>query len=174
MPVRATIFIPNVSVAPRPPQPTEPSEWCGDNETVRQMAEILVTSSWQKREGMVCHPLLIQAAQAKAEEMTKQNYLSHTSPSGVTANQNIKNFGYPLPYDSSGNYVESIAGGYSENHGPGVNKMYDALLKSPTHFNHITGSTNFFVRQLCYGVGYYYLEGSNYGYYYVILTAPCP
>lgn len=170
MTVRATIFIPSVSVAPTPPQP---SEWCGDNNTAKEMARFLVTSDWQKRKGMNCHPLLILAAQSKAEDMAKRNYLSHTSPAGVTANENIKNFDYPLPY-GPGNYVESIAGGYSSNHGPDVQMMYAALLKSPVHYNHITGSTNFFKGQLCYGVGYYFYKDSEYGYYYCILTAPCP
>lgn len=170
MTVRATIFFPTVSVAPGIPQP---SQWCGKDATEREMAEILVTSSWQKRKNMNCHLQLLAAAQFKAKEMAERNYFSHTSPDGITANENVKNHGYPLPY-GPGNYVESIAGGYSSNHGPDVEKMFDALLKSPVHYNHITGSTSFFKSQLCYGVGYFYFEASQYGYYYCIITAICP
>ena len=59
--------------------------------------EIIQNSPYQGRKSMSRHPLLNNAAQAKAEDMANKNYFSHTSPDGISANQNVRNIGYILP-----------------------------------------------------------------------------
>lgn len=145
---------------------------CGMNGLATQVADMLINSDWQQRPRIICHPLLVLAAQNKADEMAVRDYLSHTNPDGVTANENVRLSGYRLPdwYELKGNNVESWAFGYDT-----VERAIAGLLKSPTHRNHIAGESNFYRSQECFGVGVTRKHiDQPYSNLFVIVTAHCP
>lgn len=135
-----------------------------------EMIRIFVESEWQQRENPHTHPLLMAAAQAKAEDMLRWRYAAHMSPIGIMPNNNLLLHGYPLPadWDSHANNVESFALNY-----PTAQAVFDAWATSESHWRHITGSHEFFKAQECFGVGY--IKGpEDSGAYYVLVSAPCP
>lgn len=149
-----------------PPNP------CGMNDTASQLAEILVDADWQQRKSMSCHLLLVLAAQNKADDMAKRDYLSHNTPGGITPNENVVMTGYKLPdwYFPVGNNVESWHFG-SET----AEKAIENLLTSPTHRRHIAGESDFTRSQECFGVGVSQKDPTDpYTRIYVIVTAHCP
>lgn len=134
----------------------------------QQMAHIFMTAEWQQRVNPQPHPLLMKAAQFKADDMLKWRYFAHMSLIGIMPNANVMNTGYPLPYDRHENNVESIGLNYNT-----PEDMFAAWLTGATHARHITGSHEFFRNQECFGTGY--AEGpEDAGKYYVLVSAPCP
>lgn len=117
------------------------------------------------------HPVLMQVAQAHADELCyrelvlheAQGYNLHIGLDGSTPNERIARAGYPLPdgLDEPGNYFESIAVTHL---GPRV--ALNILLHSSGHVAHVTGGNEFFAAQTHYGVG------RSCNAWYVLLTAP--
>lgn len=124
----------------------------------------------RNREAMGLHLLLEQAAQQKANDMARLGYFGHTSPSGVSANQNVRNTGYRLPewYPVDGNNVESLY--------IGTDKPKDAAaawFASDHHRPHVYGQDAFFRDQNCIGVGYAPFPKEEHRGYWVFISAPC-
>lgn len=117
---------------------------------------------------MVRHPLLDLAAQKKADDMAEKDYFAHTSPEGITANQNIASVGYKLPdyYFKKPNACESLSIG---GHTPEDNAI--GWLNSPKHRPHVYGENNFYREQECIGIGKSISRGGRN--IYVFLSAPC-
>lgn len=124
----------------------------------------------QQRKIMNRHPLLDEAAQIKAEDMAKRLYLSHTSPDGLTANENIVLTGYKIPdyYSKKGNNGESL---YRGHNGEKINRPVDGWYNSPHHKIHVFGTDNFFKDQECIGVGW--AESFDDYAYVVFISMPC-
>jgi hypothetical protein len=135
-----------------------------------EMMRVFTESEWQQRANPTAHPLLMLAAQRKAEDMLKWRYFNHMSQTGIMPNNNVLLTGYPLPawYDRHENNVESIALNL-----PNAEAVFAAWMTSETHARHATGSHEFFRNQNCFGVGY--IRGpEDSGAYYVLVSAPCP
>lgn len=124
----------------------------------------------QQRDRCVWHPVLAKVAKAKASDFATRNYYGHVSPDGYGANFLVRQAGYTLPayYHSArdGNNIESINAGSDE-----VSKIWQSWLNSPGHRPHILGE-GFYRDQTNIGVGFYRLEGSKYGAYWVFISAP--
>ncbi len=122
-----------------------------------KLAKIIATAGWQKRVGVVIHPLLMASAQVKAEDMRNRGYYGHTSPIGVTANQVLRATGYPLPswYPEKGNNIESITKGETEE------AALTSWLNSPGHYKHLTGSDKFYAGQSAIGIGHAVVKDGN-------------
>lgn len=143
---------------------------CAQNATAEKMAHVFAESEWQQRPHPTCHPLLVAAAQDKADDMLRWRYFAHMSPIGIMPNNNVLRHGYPLPewYDPHSNNVESISLNWNT-----VEEVFEQWIAAPSHTQHITGSHPFFAGQNCYGTGY--AEGpEDAGKYYVLISAPCP
>ena len=129
------------------------------------------TSSAQRREPVWWDPILCKVARARAADMMKRHYFSHTSPSGKAANYLVGDAGYVLPsyYSSSrsGNNIESI--GMST----GTPKeMFSSWLKSKGHRPHLLGEMEFYRQQTSIGVGVVRSPDKPHYKYYVFLSAP--
>lgn len=134
---------------------------------IQRALEIILTAGWQERSNPYASALLMLAAKKKATEMAERNYFSHTSPSGVSANANVRNTGYFLPdwYPKDGNNVESIYAGSCS-----PDEAIAAWLKSERHHIHLTGSDSFYRGQSAIGIGKY--KGKDNGCRWVFLSAP--
>lgn len=117
------------------------------------------------------HPLLDIAAEKKAQDMATNHYFAHTSPLGVSANQNVRNVAYPLPdwYPANGNNVESLYIGADE-----PEDAAKAWWNSDQHRTHVYAQDEFFQNQNCIGVAYApHPTEPHYG-YWTFISAPCP
>ena len=67
------------------------------------------------RHALKWNDTLAKVAQAKAEDLAKNNYFDHVDPKGYGLNYHVAKAGYKLPEgwldDPSANYVESLAAG---------------------------------------------------------------
>ena len=117
-----------------------------------------------------CNPNLVQAAEAKAQEMGKRGYFAHCNPDGVCSNSIAEIAGCTLPdfYTPNGNNIESLAAG-----SPDIEVIFQHLAASTLHANHIFGNHEFFLTQHEIGIGVAFVEGSEFGWYYVVLIAEC-
>ena len=79
---------------------------------------------------LVRNPVLDAAATLKAQDMAKNSYFSHDSPTGVTPWHWFKEAGYPFV-----NAGENLAVYFSDS-----GEVVDAWMKSPTHRANIVGS----------------------------------
>lgn len=133
--------------------------------------EIIRDSEHQQRnrEKMVRQPLLDKAAAAKAQDMAARDYFAHTSPAGVSANQNVRNSGYPLPdwYVQNGNNVESLSIG-----GNTLEQIANGWYKSDKHRPHVYAEDKFFAVQLCIGIGKATAKDGRV--LFVFISCPCP
>lgn len=110
---------------------------------------IFIVAGWQKREEIVVHPFLMHAAQYRANEMAQKGYFGHTSPSGITPNEVVRNIGYKLPdwYKQKGNNIESLYIGHNE-----PEEAINGWFSSPTHHDHLVGE-GFYNAQNAVGIG---------------------
>ena len=137
------------------------------------MANLLVNSSGQTRDrdALLLDATLSAVARAKAKDMATRRYFDHVTPDGVGANHAIRSAGYPLPLwygtAKSNNTVESLSAGYSS-----ASSAWNALMNSPGHRTHLLATDSFYRDQTSYGIGFYQDASSQYGAYFVILTAP--
>lgn len=143
---------------------------CAPNAQEDAIAGLMVNDPDQQRPSLSCDPILGEVARARAEDMGLRGYFSHVNPDGFGANYLVQQAGYILPsfYDQSppGNNIESIAAGYST-----AADAWDGWMASEAHRAHLLGIDPFWAEQVDYAVGYAYIPGSPYGYYWVVLTA---
>ena len=146
---------------PRSEEPYPPEIARGD------LAFYFINADWQEQKSLVTDERLMEAAQARADDMVAKNYLSHENPDGVWPNQHVRDYHYNLPenYPNDSNWVESLAAGY-----PSPYAALEGLHNSPAHYGHITGS-DFWTTHSVFGVGYRN-DHPKFKFLYVILTAP--
>lgn len=117
---------------------------------LRELLNRILLADWQQRKHPQVNLLLMKAAQKKADDMVAKNYFGHTSPDGITANENVRSVGFVLPdwYPEEGNNVESIAIGHSN-----PASVVQGWLNSPNHRVHVAGEIDFYRNQNQVGVG---------------------
>lgn len=182
--VRERVYLPVVRVDATPtptpmpaPTATPRPTYCERNAPAHMLAELMRTHPGQHRASMRCHPLLVQVAQARANDMYVRKYFGHCDPDSRCPNWHVRQTGYRLPghYPDNGNSIESI----SANHRDAAHS-WQAFLDSPPHKRHVLGEIGFFREQQCYGVGYADERRRSDPIpfpvirAYVIITAPCP
>jgi hypothetical protein len=141
------------------------------NSQEQELANRVIGDAGQARAFVTIDATLSAVARAKAMDMAKREYFSHTDPDGHGANYLVRKAGYALPSNYStandGNNIESLAAGYVT-----VSDVWQGWMGSSSHKTHILGLTSFFASQTSLGVGYYQDSESPYRYYWVIITAP--
>lgn len=144
---------------------------CVLNNGEQTIAAMLERSPTQKRPHLACHPILHRVARERALDMANRGYFYHVNPDGIGPNYSVKEAGYQLPEwwgnEPAANYIESIAAGY-----PNALAAWVAWMRSPSHRTHLLAADPFYSEQINYGVGVIDMPDSQYGHYYVVLTAP--
>lgn len=144
---------------------------CILNDSEQTIAAMLEKSPTQNRPQLSCHPILHQVARERAMDMAQRGYFYHVNPDGIGPNYSVQEAGYQLPEwwgnEPTANYIESIAAGY-----PNSLAAWVAWMRSPSHRTHLLASDPFYSEQVNYGVGVVDAPDSEYGFYYVVLTAP--
>lgn len=139
----------------------------------RELANRLVGDRAQQRDSrrMVLDPVLTAVARARAADMARRHYFSHTDPDGNGPNSLARAAGYPLPSSwvrsRSENFIESIGAGQAS-----ADAAWDAWMRSPMHRTHLLAQSSFYRDQTNFGIGFYSDPASPYRNYWVILTAP--
>jgi hypothetical protein len=130
-----------------------------------------LSGSGQQRAFLHLDPVLCQVARARAVDMGQRGYYDHTDPSGHGPNWWVEHAGYELPagYDHSadGNNIESIAAGYTD-----PDSTWNAWMDSSAHKQHLLATHPFYADQTSVGIGYAKVSGSEWGSYWVVITAP--
>ncbi len=125
----------------------------------------------QNRASLELDPILCAVAQAKAADMAARGYFAHVDPNGRGANTLVRNAGYVLPANYStalgANNIESLAAGYAT-----VNGVWNDWMNSAPHRMHLLAESDFFAAQTSIGVGFVNAPGSEFQYYWVVITAP--
>ncbi len=141
------------------------------NEQETALAAKVTYDAGQKRPHVEIDATLCAVARARAADMARRNYFGHVNPDGVAANYLVRQAGYRLPdtysADRAANNIESIAAGYTS-----VSEVWTGWMNSPPHKTHILALDAFYQPQTSLGVGYYRDSNSEYGSYWVIITAP--
>ena len=144
---------------------------CNLNSNEQIIAAMMENNPSQNRQQLICHPILHRVARERAQDMANRGYFYHTNPDGIGPNYLIQSAGYQLPGwwgdELDANFVESIAAGY-----PNSLTAWVAWMRSPSHRTHLLAVDPFYEEQLNYGIGVVEVPGSEYGSYYVVLTAP--
>ena len=150
--------------------PPETDPVCELTAEEQELAEFLLTDPGQQRANLTCNPILTQVARERAADLGQRNYFDHVNPDGYGPNYLVKQAGYALPdwyfQEPEANNIESLAGGFGN-----AQLAWDALLASESHRVHVLGEDSFFLDQIEYGIGFAFVENSQYQYYWVILTA---
>jgi hypothetical protein len=126
----------------------------------------------QGRSILIRNTILMQAAQAKAEDILARNYFNHTDPSGIGPNRLAESYGYQLPsfysQSQSANNIESL---YAESgYGPSnADRAFESWLESTGHRSHLLAENSFYADQTHVGVGVASGGGEN---VFVFLSAP--
>lgn len=124
----------------------------------------------QQRTTCVLHPILCKVARAKAHDIAARDYEGHVDPDGVGPNQLVINAGYKLPKwwgdKKDANFIESLTAGNLK-----AAHAWSSWLGSPSHRAHVLGE-GFYKDQVNVGVGLAHVEGSHWGRYWILLSAP--
>lgn len=164
------LYLPAIGVAPVEIPIPKTGDGCSLNEQEQALADEIMDHPDQQREWFACDPILAQVARAKAADMAERDYFGHVNPDGIGPNWLVEHSGYALPdwyeHTEDSNNIESLAGGQTN-----AGWVMADLLDSPGHRQHVLGLASFFAEQTDYGIGYFYREGSQYGHYWVIITA---
>lgn len=147
----------------KPPVPTEPN-----SHSEISFAKLLKEHPRQQRKTLELHVVLARIAQTRSDDMAARNYISHTNPDGYGPDWLVEQAGFLFPYrvSKTGNTIESINAGY-----PTAQESFDGFMASSPHKRHLLGEHEFFRKQTFYGIGYTYLESSQWKYYWCILIA---
>ena len=144
---------------------------CSLNAEESTLASLIINDPNQQRPSMTCDPTLAEVARQRAQDMGQQNYFSHVNPSGDGPNVVVYQAGYPLPVSWLSppdlNYIESIAGGFTS-----ASETFTTWIGENDHQPNILGEDPFWAEQTNYGVGYAYVENSDYQRYWVFISAP--
>lgn len=149
---------------------TEPDE-CALNSQEVAIERMMLSHPQQGRDNPVCDPILAQVARARARDMALRGYFSHTNPDGDGPNILVREAGYRLPdwysHDQDANNIESIGGGYGT-----AEDAFQGWMNSNFHRTHVLATNDFYSDQDSYGIGYFFNEDSQYGHYWVFISAP--
>lgn len=136
-----------------------------------QLLSLAESHPQQRRLTLTCSPTLAAVARARALDMGRRDYFSHVNPDGLGPNYLVRQAGYDLPAwwpsDPRANNIESIGGGYAT-----AQKAWQAWLNSSMHEKHVLGLDDFWARQTNIGIGYAYVEDSEFKHYWVFISAP--
>lgn len=139
----------------------------------QEMADFLTGDRGQQRNRsrMTLDPILTSVARARAADMAKRRYFSHTDPDGNGPNYLARAAGYGFPSfwgkSRSENFIESIGAGYAT-----PVAAWDGWMHSPSHRKHLLALSSFYRDQTSFGVGLYSDPASPFRRYWVIITAP--
>lgn len=148
-----------------------PVQTCELNAEESAILQMMQEHPDQGRAQVNCNPILAEVARARAEDMAKRRYFDHVDPDGCGPNQLVTEAGFKLPdyYPDSGtaNNLESIGAGFNT-----PASVWEAWMNSHYHRIHVLGTDAFYAGQEEVGVGYYFDGNSQYGAYWVVITAP--
>ena len=165
--VQTHTLLPMVSAAPH----VDPEQTCTPNYQELMIFEYMQEHPDQGRHDLRCDPILARVARARAQDMAERGYFDHVSPDGFGPNYLVREAGFELPDwypDSpSSNNLESIGAHFAT-----AADVWEAWVNAEGHRLHVLGTDPFFAEQEEVGVGYYYDAGSQYGAYWVLITAP--
>lgn len=157
----------------RTPDQPEPVYPCGMSSAEYAFYRLMVEHPQQCRTRYTPDHTLHRAARYRAERIWFNKHMGHVFD-GVSANQNVRDFDYPLPgyYSKAddGNNVESWVAR------PTAERAFSAFMNSPRHRTHILGLHDFYCAQRAIGVGFYPNPGdpSRWIAVFVVLTAHRP
>ncbi|MEU4518307.1 CAP domain-containing protein [Amycolatopsis sp. NPDC024027] len=142
---------PSTSEAPPPPSTTKPAARVAPSTAAQVIA--LVND---ERAKVGCEPLteeshVTKAAQDYSDQMSAENFFSHTSPDGTTFDQRIKQAGYPKPG------AENIARGQTS-----AAQVMDSWMNSEGHRANILNCS---LKKIGVGVttaGWYWVQDFGY------------
>jgi uncharacterized protein YkwD len=124
----------------------------------------------QGRPSLTCQPILAGVARARAEDLARRGYFSHTNPEGLGPNYLVRQAGYILPafYPTApdANSIESLGAGAATPEAAWRNWM-----NSPPHRAHILGLQPFYAEQVELGIGHAFEPNSQYRHYWAVITA---
>jgi hypothetical protein len=165
--VSRTALLPMVNAGP----PVSNATSCTLNDEEAMIMQYMEEDPEQVRAELHCHPILARVARARAVDMANRRYFGHVNPDGHGPNFLVAAAGYALPDwypDSpSANNLESIGAHFET-----PADVWDAWTGADGHRLHVLGADPFFAEQTEVGVGYYYDPDSEYGAYWVVITAP--
>jgi hypothetical protein len=141
------------------------------NSQEEQVFSSLKNANGQSRPFVVLDPILCKVARQKAADMASRGYYSHTTPDGYGPNWLVRQAGYTLPdyYDqsASGNNIESVNTGRAS-----ASDAWNSWMDSSGHRIHLLGQNSFYADQTSVGIGFVDDPGSQWRYYWVVITAP--
>jgi uncharacterized protein YkwD len=141
------------------------------NAQEQEIFNLLKNDSGQRRPFVTLDPILCQVARARAADMANRGYFDHTDPDGHGPNWWVEQAGYQLPatyeHTADANNIESASAGHAS-----AGDTWDDWMSSPPHKEHLLAEASFYASQTSVGVGYVQRRGSDYTYYWVVLTAP--
>ncbi|MCQ2188442.1 MAG: CAP domain-containing protein [Paludibacteraceae bacterium] len=120
---------------------------------------------------------LAKVAQAKAEDMAKNNYFSHVDLNGYGVNYFMHEAGYDMPEawykDKKLNYFENIAAGNATAEAMVKQLVYDGGKdnSSAGHRSSLLGISDWNSSCIDIGIGYAYDANSTYGHYWSVIIA---
>ena len=161
-------YLPIIADGRPAPQPSpSPTPTCWENDKANQFYTLLAADARQQRPALRCDRRLVIAAQARAAALIRDGNWAHVDAQGVWANDYARAAGCVLPATyGHGNNIESLVAG-----SPDTQISFAVLGASPGHAPHLFGQNDFFRAQDRIGIGY--AEGGRFGFYWVILIAPC-
>jgi hypothetical protein len=133
-------------------------------------------SSIVSRPPLAVNDSLLQAADQRADEMARHDYVAHRSPiTGAWPNQVARSHGYELPsnWPDDQNFIESIAAGdwYGQAQAALEALIVDQGLPSALHRRHLLGVDEFYAHNREIGVGLASEPQSSYGHYWAVEIA---
>lgn len=132
----------------------------------------------EKREGLNWDETLAKVAQAKAEDMAKNNYFGHIDKKGYGMNFYMNKAGYKLNADwlknPKENYFESITAGAESPREGIIDLINDGNVKDHQkagHRLHLLGISDFHAKSGDIGIGWATNPSSTYKTYMVVIIA---
>lgn len=130
------------------------------------------------RHALKWNDTLAIVAQAKAEDLAKNNYFDHVDPLGYGLNYYVAKAGYKLPQgwldEPFANYVESLAAGSANPKAAIIQLLNDNDEKDHNkagHRIHLLGIDEFFGKGVDVGIGWVNNPNSEYQTYLVVVIA---
>jgi uncharacterized protein YkwD len=135
-------------------------------------------SGIKARHALKWNDTLAKVAQAKAEDLAKNNYFDHVDLKGFGLNYYVAKAGYKLPEgwlsDPSANYVESLSAGSASPKGGIIQLLNDndePVHNKAGHRVHLLGIDDFFGKGVDVGIGWASDTESEYSNYLVVVIA---
>jgi len=154
----------------------DPAASIFDNPFALAFYRLLNTDPRQKRATLDPCPTLVAAARHRAAMLATMPDIAHVDPDGTTPNEIARRFGCALPsdYPERGNGIESLVAGTGD-----PQAAFTALANSPSHAKHLFAldgdgrADAYYGRQNACGIALTEVAGSRWGWYWVVLLAPC-